>query len=97
MGEILLLDAWKFKTKLRPYDARENRAPPGWRERWPWPPNNVKRKFWKLYVVARFRAVYYRLKRKNTETLAQREKIKGDMELIQGGYDGIASRTKITV
>jgi hypothetical protein len=97
MAKKLLLDAWKFKTKLRPYTADETRAPPGWHPSWTWPPNKVKRKFRKLYILSRFRAVYRKLKRKNRKILAYRKMHKGDLKLIKGGFDEIASRTKITV
>jgi hypothetical protein len=100
MGEILWLDIWRFKTRIKPYvdnNLSEERPPPSWRQGWAWPPNNLKRKYWRLFIVARFRGVRNRLKRLNAERLAKRETHKGDLKLIQGGYDEIASKTIICV
>jgi hypothetical protein len=75
----------------------EERPPPSWRQGWSWPPNNVKKKFWRLFIFARFRAVYYILKRKNSEILLKREVRKFELKLIKGGFDKVASRTIICV
>ena len=100
MGGILWLDIWRFKTRIKSYvdnNLTEERPPPGWRQRWAWPPNHVKRKYWKLFILARFRAVFKILKRRNSKVLVKRQNHQGDLKLIQGGFDEIASRTKITV